>query len=135
MLGFSAGAHLTAATSTNFDKRAYEPIDAVDQVSCRPDFQVVIYPGGVLAKNTDASAVDHVSPEITVTKDTPPAFICQANNDPVNPENSVYYYLALQKAGINSRAFISTRPAATDSGMRPERQTLRGVAAAAVRNG
>ena len=44
MLGFSAGGHLTAAASTNFDKRAYETIDAVDQVSCRPDFAVLIYP-------------------------------------------------------------------------------------------
>jgi len=45
MLGFSAGGHLTAAAATNFDKRAYEFLDDVDKVSCRPDFAVMIYPG------------------------------------------------------------------------------------------
>ena len=52
MLGFSAGGHLTAAASTNFDKRAYDRIDAVDDVSCRPDYAIVIYPGGIVAKGT-----------------------------------------------------------------------------------
>src|SRR6516164_9709435 len=50
MLGFSAGGHLTAAASTNFDKRTYEAIDEIDRVSCRPDFAVLIYPGGMVEK-------------------------------------------------------------------------------------
>ena len=45
VLGFSAGAHLAAALSTHFDKRLYAPIDAADQLSCRPDFAVIVYPG------------------------------------------------------------------------------------------
>ena len=45
VLGFSAGAHLAAALSTHFDQRLYEPVDAADKFSCRPDFAVVIYPG------------------------------------------------------------------------------------------
>ena len=45
VLGFSAGGHLAAALSTHFDKRIYDPVDAADQLSCRPDFAVVIYPG------------------------------------------------------------------------------------------
>src|ERR1700683_3921824 len=46
VLGFSAGAHLAAALGTHFDKRLYEPVDAAaDQLSCRPDFAVIIYPG------------------------------------------------------------------------------------------
>ena len=36
MLGFSAGGHLTATVSTNFDQRAYTALDKVDEVSCRP---------------------------------------------------------------------------------------------------
>ena len=36
MIGFSAGGHLAIATATSFEKRTYEPIDAVDKVSCRP---------------------------------------------------------------------------------------------------
>src|SRR5205085_3228057 len=67
MLGFSAGGHLTAWTATNFDKRAYEPADEIDRVSCRPDFAVLVYPAYLLAKGKDELADD-----IRVTKETPP---------------------------------------------------------------
>ena len=53
MLGFSAGGHLTAWTSTNFDKRSYEPIDDADKESCRPDFAVLIYPAYLAEKDGD----------------------------------------------------------------------------------
>jgi len=101
MLGFSAGGHLTAATSTNCDKRAYEPIDSIDQVSDCPDFAVVIYPGGVVRKGSD-----ELSGEIRVTKNTPPMFIAQANDDPVNADNSVFLYLALKHAGVSAELHI-----------------------------
>ena len=50
ILGFSAGGHLSAAAATNFDRRSYERIDSVDDVSDRPDFAVAIYPGGVIRR-------------------------------------------------------------------------------------
>src|SRR5262249_40691305 len=50
ILGFSAGGHLGAWASTNADKRAYDSIDAADKVSCRPDFAVLVYPGGVVKR-------------------------------------------------------------------------------------
>ena len=68
-----------AWASTNFDKRAYESIDAADKASCRPDFAVLIYPGGVLKRGTD-----ELSPEIRVSSDTPPMFLAHAGDDPVN---------------------------------------------------
>jgi acetyl esterase/lipase len=101
MLGFSAGGHLTAHAATNFDKRAYEPIDDVDKVSCRPDFAVVIYPGGVVDK-----AKEKLSPEIRVSKETPPTFIAQANDDRVGPENSALLYLALKRVGVPTELHI-----------------------------
>ena len=101
ILGFSAGGHLAAAASTNFDKRSYESSDEVDQVSCRPDFAVVIYPGGVVRRDSG-----ELSPEIRVTAQTPPAFIVQAHDDRVNSENSVYYYLALKHAGVPAELHI-----------------------------
>jgi acetyl esterase/lipase len=45
VLGFSAGAHLSAALSTHFEQRAYDPLAAADKLSCRPDFAVIVYPG------------------------------------------------------------------------------------------
>src|SRR5262249_37025173 len=46
ILGFSAGGHLGAWAATNPDQRSYETVDEADHVSCRPDFAVLIYPGG-----------------------------------------------------------------------------------------
>src|ERR1700720_1835186 len=45
VLGFSAGGHLSAATSTHFARRVYPAVDAADKESCRPDFAVAVYPG------------------------------------------------------------------------------------------
>ena len=50
VLGFSAGAHLSAALSTHFDQRLYDPIDDADKTSCRPDFAVVLYPVMLVCK-------------------------------------------------------------------------------------
>jgi len=99
MLGFSAGGHLTAAASTNFDKRSYESIDDIDRLSCRPDFGVLIYPGGIVEKG-------ELTPEIRVSKETPPLFFAHANDDPVTPENSAVVYLALKRAGVSAELHI-----------------------------
>ncbi len=101
MLGFSAGGHLTAWTSTNFDQRGYETIDDVDKFSCRPSFAVLIYPGGVVKKGTT-----ELSPEIRVTASTPPSFLAHAHDDPVTPLNSIAYYTALKTAGVSAELHI-----------------------------
>jgi acetyl esterase/lipase len=101
VLGFSAGGHLAAWAATNFDKRAYNLVDASDQASCRPDFAVVIYPGGVVKRGTA-----ELSPEIRVTPQTPPCFFAQAHDDRVNAENSVAMYLALKRAGVSAELHI-----------------------------
>src|SRR3984893_424830 len=96
VLGFSAGAHLAAALSTHFDQRLYDPIDAADRLSCRPDFAVIVYPGYLaLAEQNFAP-----NPEIHVTEQTPPSFIVQAEDDPVHVENSTVYFLALKNAKV-----------------------------------
>src|ERR1017187_4888434 len=87
VLGFSAGAHLAAALSTHFDQRLYDPIDAADQVSCRPDFAVIVYPGYLaLAEKNFAP-----NPDINVAAQPPPSFIVPAEDDPVHVENAVVY--------------------------------------------
>ena len=101
ILGFSAGGHLVAWASTNYDKRSYEPIDDADKADCRPDFAVAIYPGGVTRRNST-----ELSPEIRVTSQTPPTFLAHAGNDPVSAENSIFYYLALKHAGVPAELHI-----------------------------
>lgn len=97
VLGFSAGGHLAAAISTRYARRLYVPVDAADKVSCRPDFAVPIYPGHLWI---DRSKFE-LNPDIRVTKNTPPTFLLQNEDDTVDPpEHSLVYYRALAKAGV-----------------------------------
>jgi acetyl esterase/lipase len=98
VLGFSAGGHLVAAISTHFKKRLYPAVDAADKESCRPDFAVAVYPGHML-ENT--SKPFELNPYVPVTSQTPPTFLLQAEDDPIDRvENSLYYYAALRKARV-----------------------------------
>ena len=97
VIGFSAGGHMVTAMSTHFDKRLYPAVDAADKASCRPDFAIACYPGHLW--NDDGNF--ELNPNVPVTTNTPPAFLVQAENDPVdNVNNSLVYYLALKKAGV-----------------------------------
>jgi acetyl esterase/lipase len=91
-LGFSAGGHLTASLCTNFAKRLYDHVDDADNQSYRPDFAVMIYPGGLTDKGGD------LKPNLAVTKETPPTFLVHASDD--NADQSVAWYRALKKAGV-----------------------------------
>lgn len=96
VLGFSAGGHLSAALSTHFDTRLYPRQDAADERSCRPDFAVVVYPGYLALPDRQMAT----NPEITPSKQTPPTFIVQAQDDPVHVENATNYFLQLKQAGV-----------------------------------
>jgi len=102
VLGFSAGAHLAAALGTHFDKRLYPPIDAADQLSCRPDFAFIIYPGYLALSEKDFAANEEIRP----TDKNPPTFILQAENDPVHIENSTIYFLQLKNAKVPAELHI-----------------------------
>jgi len=105
VIGFSAGGHLVAAVSTHF-QRTYPSVDAADALSCRPDFAIAAYPGHLWAHEDEDRATRNpqdlsLRPDIRVRADTPPTFLVQAENDDVdNVEQSLAYYVALQKAGV-----------------------------------
>ena len=96
VLGFSAGGHLCATLSCHGETRTYPAADEADQVSCRPDFVVLIYPGGLTVKGED----DKLAPELKVTTSLPPAFIAMAGDDPVRVENAIFYAIALKNVNV-----------------------------------
>jgi acetyl esterase/lipase len=102
VLGFSAGAHLAAAVSTHYEQRLYPHVDAADDLSCRPDFAVVVYPGDLAPADKGFA----FTPDIPVTKDTPPTFLVQAEDDPVHVENAVQYFMALKGVGMPTELHI-----------------------------
>ena len=114
IIGFSAGGHLALATATRFEKRTYEAVDAIDEVSCRPDFAVLCYSGYLKAKDKD-----ELSPDLWIPSKTPPTFLVHGGDDIISdPRHSVAAYLALKRAGIPAELHVYAT-AAHDFGVRP----------------
>jgi acetyl esterase/lipase len=113
MVGFSAGGHLALATATNFQKRTYEPLDAVDKLSCRPDFAILCYSGYLKAKDQD-----ELSPGLRIPAGTPPVFLVHGGDDIISDaSHSVVTYLALKRAGVPAELHVYAT-AAHDFGVR-----------------
>jgi acetyl esterase/lipase len=92
-MGFSAGGEVAALIETRFDKGNDSAADAIDRVSSRPDFAVVVYPG--FRPGT-----------ITVPKDAPPTFLVCADDDRSHVVTTVNLYLDLEKQGVSSEMHI-----------------------------
>jgi acetyl esterase/lipase len=103
LFGFSAGGQVALIAATNADERLYPATDAVDKVSCRPDFLMLCYPWKILADNS----ITELKPEIHIGPKTPPTFIAQANDDPGSlAEGSTLVFLALRKAKVSAELHI-----------------------------
>jgi acetyl esterase/lipase len=59
-----------------FSKRTYTPVDKADSLSCRPAFTMLIYPAYL-----DQGPGNSITPELGLSKDTPPMFIFQTADD------------------------------------------------------
>jgi acetyl esterase/lipase len=94
IMGFSAGGHLAAASSTA-EASEYEVQDDADKLDCRPDFTVLIYPAYL-----DPTEPLKLADELTVTGKTPPVFIVQAMDDNIPIEGSLAYTHACHLAKV-----------------------------------
>ncbi len=76
IMGFSAGASLSARAAILSSKKTYSPVDKADSVSCRPDFALLIYPAYL-----DLGMNRALTPELAVDKNTPPMFLFATADD------------------------------------------------------
>lgn len=106
VIGFSAGANLAVRLSTNWRKSAYARIDEVDDISCRPDFMLPIYPWDLRPRRNPANPWQgwlktyELDAAYPVDAETPPAFIVQAEDDFCEVATAKGLSLALTKAGV-----------------------------------
>jgi acetyl esterase/lipase len=122
VIGFSAGGHLAALASTQFVAGKPDADDPIERVSSRPDFTVLGYPW-IGAITTDTSHLSYCrlfnvmdrceelrkaySPDLFVTRETPPTFWFHTFNDETVPvEQGLRYYEALVKAGVPAEGHI-----------------------------
>lgn len=93
-IGFSAGAHLCATISAPASEIPYEPTDDIDTKPFRPNFTALIYPAYLADKETLK-----LEPEFSVNTETPSTFIIQTEDDVINVENAISWYLAMKRSG------------------------------------
>jgi acetyl esterase/lipase len=116
-LGGSAAGHMAASLGAAFDRKVYEPVDAADGLSAKPDFLLLLYPvismeekithlesrTNLLGKDPAPDLIKQYSPDQHVTKASPATFIVLAEDDPVvPPENGIRYHNALKAQGVPS---------------------------------
>lgn len=118
IMGFSAGGHLAASASNLYLQETPPGLPGLKDVSARPDFTVLVYPVITFspighqgsAKNLlgdQATESDRAwwSIENRVSRQTPPAFLVHATNDPVKIQNSYLYRDACLEHGIPATLF------------------------------
>ncbi len=115
IIGFSAGGHLASTAATHFDAGKADAADPIEQVSCRPDFAILIYPvilfgepsthrgtqNNLLGENQTQEKIDYFSNEKQVSPETPPVLLAHAVDDVVVPiENSRAFARAMQQYNL-----------------------------------
>ncbi len=101
ILGFSAGGQVAGLASIFDERRQYEPLDDLDKVSCRPDFAVLIYPGGF-----EVQGQPKLRDEVQVTKQSPPMFFVHAYDDGVTALNTLLLATELKKVGVPAEVHV-----------------------------
>ena len=122
--GFSAGGQVATSLLTRFDAKVYDPVDAADALSGRPDALAAIYPvvsmapaiahamsrEKLIGASPDAAREKLYSPERNVRADQPPVWLLHAEDDDVvKVENSVRLREATRGIGTPVEAHFFER--------------------------
>lgn len=97
ILGFSAGGATAGYTALFRDARQYPAIDAVDAVSSRPDFALLIYTAYFVERGQ--TTLNPALP-VTFTADAPPMFFVHAFDDGIPVQNALLAAAELRKVNV-----------------------------------
>jgi acetyl esterase/lipase len=121
IMGFSAGGHLASTLGTQFNTPNNFKETAIDTISARPDFMILLYPVvtmkedythkgsqlNLLGKNPSEALINQYSNELQVTENTPPTFMVHSQDDQAVPvENSLNLYKALKDKGVEAEMHV-----------------------------
>lgn len=120
VMGSSAGGHLTATAGTLFDHPAGRTGGALDRVSARPDFMILLYPvitmedpaahagsrRALLGADPTPENLQLMSLEKQVTAGTPPTLLIHTQADRSVPvDNAILFFQALTRAGVPAELY------------------------------
>lgn len=100
LLGFSAGGQVAAIHLTS-ETAAYEPVDAVDEASFRPDFSLLIYPWRVADE-----ATGKLMPQIVPSAKMPPGFLVHTDDDQSSSLGAALIYLGMKAHGVSGELHV-----------------------------
>jgi acetyl esterase/lipase len=121
VMGSSAGGHLAASAGTLFEHPAGKTGAALDAVSARPDFLILMYPvitmedyavhvgsrRALLGAQSTPELLRLMAVEKQVTAATPPTFLIHTQEDQSVPvENSILFFQALTKAHVPAEMYL-----------------------------
>lgn len=124
VMGSSAGGHLAASAATLFNHPAGRGGTALDAVSARPDFAMLMYPvitmelptthagsrKALIGASPAPELVQLMSTEKQVGADTPPTLLIHSQDDGTVPvENSILFFQALTRARVPAEMYIFER--------------------------
>lgn len=124
VMGSSAGGHLAACAGTLFDHPAGQTGAALDAVSARPDFLILMYPvitmddplahagsrEALIGAHPSRELVDLLSVERRINGATPPTLLVHTQEDAVvSVDNSILFYQALTRAGVPAELYLFAR--------------------------
>lgn len=122
-MGFSAGGHACADLAARFAFQSYDPVDAVDKLSARPFVAALIYPvvsmdqsvahmgsrKALLGETPTPEMIAAHSPDRNIRPDSPPCFLCSAEDDATVPvENTLLLRAALRAAKVPVETHLFT---------------------------
>ncbi|MGN0201378.1 MAG: alpha/beta hydrolase [Candidatus Cryptobacteroides sp.] len=109
IMGSSAGGHLTLMGVTSSRHRAYFPIDELDNISCKVQWGIGIYPAYALTDGLEAPNLQKgneddavLAPEFSFDLDTAPMLFIHGDSDGWAAMNSVKTWEKMRAMGIQS---------------------------------